>query len=428
MSLKSLGSIDVLDVSDGQYVLISENRINFISEIKQGSLKDVLCEEANLIKSQEFKQEEEVFVGPSIAFMPTLDCNLRCIYCYARGGDDKIYMDLSLARMAIDNLVKSRKNHSQEILSIYFVGGGEPFLNFGCMKDVCQYARKKFADIEIILVSNGTFGKKQLEWLIKNNVAVRISFDGLFHEKQRPFASGKSSRKLVESNIRKLAQSDVFLTVQLTITGESVLAMSESVRYIASLGVKYIKIEPVHYSVLARGEKELVPEPEKYVENFITTINLILNNGLEVKIDNSIISRPTSGYYCGAGGGSNKTITPSGDITACLEISRPGEKYSNVMMYGKCSPRGFMIDASKRAFLDKLHFSNYEKCKVCNLKLICGGGCPMQGGWDNDNLLIPSEYNCSLHKLLLPKLFKMTFYNSSLLDIIFDNHTVEIGC
>lgn len=423
----SLKDIDVLDVGDGQYVLISENRINFVSEIKEGSLRDVLCEESDLIEFQEF-EPEEVFMNPSIAFMPTLDCNLRCIYCYARGGDDKVYMDSALARMAIDNLAKSRKNYSQETLSIYFVGGGEPFLNFGCMKDVCQYAKEKFAGIEIIIVSNGTFGKKQLDWLIENNVAIRISFDGLFHEDQRPFVSGKSSRKLVEGNIRKLVKSDAVITVQLTITNESVTAMPKSVEYITSLGVKYIKIEPVHYSIFTRGEKNLVPELKKYVENFITTVNLILNKGLEVKIDNSIISRPTSGYYCGAGGGSNKTITPSGDITACLEVSRPGEKYSDVMMYGKCFPRGFAINTSKRVFLDKLHFSNYEKCGSCNLKLICGGGCPIQGGWDNDNLLIPSEYNCSLHKLLLPELFKMAFYNNRLLDIIFDNHIIEVGC
>ena len=285
----NLESIDVLSVGNGQYVLISENRINFISEIENGSLQDVLREEVDLIELQEFEQEE-VRIGPSIAFMPTLDCNLRCVYCYARGGDDAIYMDLSLARMAIDNLVKSRKNYSQETLSIYFVGGGEPFLNFRCIKDVCQYAREKFADIKIILVSNGTFGKKQLEWLIENNVAVRISFDGLFHERQRPFISGKSSRRLVESNIRKLVKSGVFLTVQLTITNESVVAMSESVEYIASLGVKYIKIEPVHYSVLARGEKKMVPVPEKYVENFIATVDSILDKGLEVKID--ILSFP----------------------------------------------------------------------------------------------------------------------------------------
>jgi len=424
----NLETIDVLSVGNGQYVLISENRINFISEIENGSLQDVLREEADLIESQEFEQEKEVHIGPSIAFMPTLDCNLRCIYCYARGGDDAIYMDLSLARMAIDNLVKSRKKYSQETLSVYFVGGGEPFLNFGCIEDVCQYAREKFADIEIVLVSNGTFGKKQLEWLIENNVAVRISFDGLFHERQRPFTSGKSSRRLVESNICKLVKSGVPLTVQLTITNESVTVMSESVEYIASLGVKYIKIEPVHYSILARGEKKLVPAPKKYVENFIATVNLILNKGLDVKIDNSVVSRPTSGYYCGAGEGSNKTIVPSGDITACLEISRPGEKYSDIMMYGKCFPQGFVIETSKRAFLDRLHFSNYNKCESCNLKLICGGGCPMQGGWDNDNLLIPSEYNCSLHKLLLPKLFKMTFCNSNVLDIMFDNHAIEIGC
>jgi len=420
--------VDVVSLGRGRYVLISENRINFISGVKGSGLEDIVQEEEEAITSQLSSQAGAMPVGPSVAFMPTLDCNLHCVYCYAKGGDDHVYMDSMLAQSTIDNLVKSRPDYSSEILSIYFVGGGEPFLNFQCIENVCAHAKAKFADIEIILVSNGTFGKRQLEWLIQNDVAVRISYDGLCHPNQRPFKSGENSQKIVERNINKLAEFNLPLTVQLTITNQSVKKMPASVEYIANLGVKYIKIEPVHYSTLSRGEKTLVPSLESFVESFVNTVNLILERNLEIKIDNSFISRPTSGYYCGAGEGSNMTVTPTGEITACLEISRKGEEYSDVMMYGQCSDSGFTIDESNREILDRLHFSNYQKCQGCNLKLICGGGCPMQGGWDHGDLFTPSEYNCRTHKLLLPKLFEMIFDDSRVLDIVFDNHVVSTGC
>lgn len=218
------------------------------------------------------------------------------------------------------------------------------------------------------------------------------------------------------------------LTVQLTITNQGVNTISDSVEQVASFGVEYIKIEPVHFSVLCRGEKGLMPEVEKYAENFIKAIQLIADKNLEIKVDNSIVSRPTSGYYCGTGEGTNLIITPSGKITSCLEISRTGEIYSDVMMYGKCSRDGFGINKPKRKFLDKLHFSNYSKCKNCNLKLICGGGCPMQSAWDNDDFFTPSDYNCQLHKLILPRLFEMVFENGKILDIIFDNHDIKYNC
>jgi len=421
-------NIDVVDLEQGRYVFISPNRINFISDINKNELDEVINEELEEIRNiQEKNQEHEIILGPSIAFIPTLDCNLRCIYCYARGGEDKVYMSLDLAMSAIDAIASGFSDPKQEYLSIYFVGGGEPFLNFRLMEKTCSYAREKFSEIEIIIVSNGTFGAKQLDWLIQNKVATRISYDGVAHSIQRPFASGADSSQIVEDNIRRLVKYNIPLTVQLTITDDSVLNMAESVRQIANLGVKYVKIEPVHYSIISRGSPDLVPKIDTFVEQFLSTILMILDNDLDIKIDNSFISRPTAGYYCGAGEGSNLTITPSGDITACLEITRRSDKYSNIMMYGQCLANGFKIDKNIRKLLDRLHWSNYRKCKNCNLKLICGGGCPMQGGWDNGDLFIPSDYNCTIHQLLLPELFRMVFDDSRVLDVIFTNHTIS-GC
>lgn len=431
MSTKKI-NIDVVKISNGRYVLISENRINFISEIIDGDIKDIIKEEKGvIIQAQQnkivSKSKERINIS-SLGFIPTLDCNLRCIYCYSRGGEQKVYMDKKTAKSAIDAVIMFRKNHKPNKILIYFVGGGEPFLNFECMKYICAYAKDNFAETEITLVSNGTFGKKEFQWLVQNNATIRISYDGLCHSFQRPFASGQSSQKIVQENIRNLVSAQIPLTVQLTITGESVKLMGASVTHIADLGVKYIKIEPVHHSMICRGEEELVPDHNTFVDNFINTINLILESNLKVKIDNSFISRPTSGYYCGTGEGTNRTITPFGDITGCLEIVKRGEKYADIMLYGTCVKGKLEIDKLKRKFLNKLHYSNYQQCRMCNLKLICGGGCPMQGGWDNNDLLNPSAYSCSIHKSLIPKLFEMVFIDNKILEILFDNHEILKSC
>jgi uncharacterized protein len=423
--------IDTLSVSEDKYVLISENRISFLSGINAQDLDSVIEQERELIESNHYQvnnNENEIDEQPHISFIPTLDCNLRCIYCYARGGEDKVYMKPELGRKAIDSLLESIENPQNKILSIYFVGGGEPFMNFPFMQDVCEYAKGKFADVEIILVTNGTFGQKQRQWLIDNRASVRISYDGLAQDEHRLHHAGNSIKHIVENNIRELAKTDIYLTIQLTITNQSVTRMLESVKHIASLGAKYIKIEPVHVSVISRGEKDLIPDLDLFIENFINTIKYVADQGIDVKIDNSYISRPTSGYYCGAGEGSNLVVTPSGLVTSCLEISRPNEVYSDVMIYGECSENGIEIDSSKREFLNRLHWSNYQNCPNCNLKLICGGSCPMQGAWDNQDLFHPSDYNCYAHKSILPQLFKMIFENNKVLDVVFDNYTASSSC
>jgi len=52
----------------------------------------------------------------------------------------------------------------------------------------------------------------------------------------------------------------------------------------------------------------------------------------------------------------------------------------------------------------------------------------MQSAWDNDDFFTPSDYNCQLHKLILPRLFEMVFENGKILDIIFDNHDIKYNC
>ncbi|MFH0749721.1 MAG: SPASM domain-containing protein, partial [Candidatus Gottesmanbacteria bacterium] len=238
-----------------------------------------------------------------------------------------------------------------------------------------------------------------------------------------------TSEKNVEQTIKKLVASGAPLTVQLTITRNGTAQMIESIERIADLGVLYIKIEPVHHSVLSRGTQSLVPNIEEFIEMFLSSLKWIVTHDLHAKIDSSFISRPTSGYYCGAGEGSNITVTPTGLITSCLEVARMSDAYANTMIYGQCNEDGsVIIDSQKRQFLDRLHWRNYQNCPECNLKLICGGGCPMQNGWDNDDLMSPSEYTCHAHQMLLPKIFTMVFESPRIIDVIFDNHTVVKQC
>jgi len=422
--------LDTVRIDNEHLVLISENRISFISDIPYEEIDNVYAEERRIIAVLADEFTAPVPLGPSIAFMPTFDCNLCCIYCYARGGEDKTTLPLATAKHAIDWTTRKTKNPHALSLTIYFVGGGEPFMNFRVMDDICRYAREHFADIEIVVVSNGVHGQKQRQWLIDNEVSTRISFDGVMHETNRQLAkSGTSSMAIVERTITELAAAGVPLTVQLTVTREGTARMIESIERIASLGARYIKIEPVHHSALSRGEHSLVPDLEEFVAKFLRSLKWIVEHDLSVKIDNSFISRPTSGYYCGTGEGSNITVTPTGLITSCLEVARLSDAYADTMIYGHCTEDGqIIIDRNKRQFLDQLHWRNYPNCPDCNLKLICGGGCPMQGGWDNDDLLNPSDYTCHAHQMLLPKIFALVFEDPRVIDVIFDNHTVERQC
>ncbi len=63
----------------------------------------------------------------------TTDCNLRCRYCYANGGDKAEYMDWQVAKQTLDIML----SHSDGF-KIQFAGG-EPLLNIDLIEQVVGY-------------------------------------------------------------------------------------------------------------------------------------------------------------------------------------------------------------------------------------------------------------------------------------------------
>jgi len=414
--------IDVIKINKDAYVLIVPNKLIFLFDATEDDVRAIIEEEQNNIYDLEAQSCVDASFEAELTLIPTLDCNLRCIYCYARGGDDKIYMSKEVAKAAIDAI---RKISDAQVLSLHFAGGGEPFVNFPVMDFAVQYARQLFRQVNVAVVTNGIFGREQLEWIVENNVFVRISCDGVAHDYQRPFPDGSPSRTIVEANIKNLVNLNVEFMVQWVITSINVQSMVESVDYFADLGVKILKPEPAHISETCRGSKELVPSPEEFAHNFIEMLKHIVAKDLSLKIDTSYLSRPTVGYYCGVYG-ANLMITPNGDITACIEITRRSEPLSDVMLYGR-----LLVDQAKFVFNDTalaklrlLHFANYSTCKQCPLRLICKGGCPMQNIWECGFSLTRSKYTCQLAKLIIPRVFSLIVEDLRYSEIVFDDFDV----
>lgn len=276
------------------------------------------------------------------------------------------------------------------------------------------------------MVTNGTFNKEQLQWILDNNIETRISFDGLASNFQRPFTNKLSSRSIVEKNIKELVRLGKEFAIQCVVTGQSVSMIKDNVKYLYSLGARNLKIEPVHISPISRSEGDLrAPTSDEFVYNYIEMLKYVKEEGLDVKLDSSFISRPTLGYYCGI---RNKIIvTPSGDITGCVEITRKGEPFSDIVINGcYAANRKTEFDEQSKEKLYRLHFSSYKKCMDCNLKLICRGGCPMRNLFESPDSFEPSNYMCEIEKKLAPKVLSLVADDQEYGQLIFDNVSVEV--
>lgn len=359
----------------------------------------------------------------TIGLIPTFDCNLRCIYCYARGGDSKEVMTYTLATNAIKHIHELEGNDS---LKIDLVGGGEPLLYIDLVSDIVQYAKTLFKNVEIHVVSNTTFGKKAFDWIIDNNVLVRSSYDGVMQDQQRPFASGQSSKLVVTKNIRNLVEAKVPLMVQCIVTSQGVHTLRNTLDELMEMGVNTVKFEAARGTDVSRKADWAEPNPVEFANVLLDVIQYASEQNKDIKIDTGYFSVPSDTGYCGISG-HNRMITPTGLITSCLEVSRPTDPYSDKIIYGQVRCGKIALNLDKQRDLFNLNLSNQiGGCASCNLKRICRGGCPMEGIWEHGFPLRKSGYTCAVEHTLLPRLLLWMAEDPKIVSVVANE--VEILC
>lgn len=111
------------------------------------------------------------------------DCNLRCKYCYANGGNYHLkrqMMNIQTAEAFISFCI----NNFSDIRKIVFFGG-EPCLNVGIMEFICKRFKELYKEGEtkfvpkFVIITNGTLISNRLLELIKNHISyITVSIDG----------------------------------------------------------------------------------------------------------------------------------------------------------------------------------------------------------------------------------------------------------
>ena len=338
----------------------------------------------------------------TISLIPTFNCNLRCIYCYARGGECKKELQLATAIEAIKSI---KEIENKDRLKINLLGGGEPLLNLEIVKKIETYARSLFIDVEISVVTNATFGKRTLDWIIASKVIPLVSYDGAMQDRQRPYRDGKSSKKKVTQNVRKMVDAGVPLIVSCVVTAEGINTLRETLDELVALGVKTVEFEAARGTDVGRKTGWMEPDPELLAEALLDVIEHAATLDEEIKIYTSYFSAPRKVQgYCGISGG-NKVVTPDGLVTACLEISKLTDPYADKIIYGKIDRGTISVDLKKLTWLKNFdNLADRGGCLKCNLLMICQGGCPMSGVWEKGLPLRKSGYTCVVEHTFLPKL------------------------
>lgn len=312
----------------------------------------------------------------------TTACNLRCLYCYARGGERPRSLDRQVASDAIDLAVDNAAEAGVTKVRLSFHGGGEPTFAAETLRACVTHARRRCdeAGLELAIgtATNGVMDDRMRDYLAETMTSVMVSLDGPpeVQDRLRPQAGGGPSSSEVDRTLTRLSRSPVTLGVRLTCTADALdHALETTRRLVDSYRLKTIHLEPLFVCGRSIGNGLRPPSPERFVEVFRACREEARRHGVELAYSGSRQSLSCS--FCQASKPSFN-VTTEGDVTACYEVTGRDDPRATTFVYGAYDPqrRSFIFDAERVAVLQRLTVNDAPRCARCFAKYHCAGDCP----------------------------------------------------
>jgi len=377
-------NLTILPLSQKQYNLLSQYQMTV-------NKSDVSAVTKNTVSSFEKYMDGISIMGNNdtktgyvnrIMLCVSNDCNLRCKYCYATGGNYGVERGF-MTKETADNFISFCKRNFRTIDKIVFFGG-EPLLNFKIIDYICsRFEKEKFeTEPEFGIITNGTIISDKILSVIKRHIKfITVSIDGPanINDKNRVFENGTGSFSRIINFISKIREfTDINLQYEATFTKEHILSGYDY----ESLSKSLNDLTGISGTIVTENNLE-----GEYLFKYLRKINK--ENMLSAKfknlppdfwtVFNAIIHRRKE-ELCGAGKDSF-SVTYDGKIYPCHIINNKA----------KCLMQNItdIIDFSKNAYY-KTNFEKNEQCVNCWAKNICGS-CPIVRFYDSDKEELCSE-------------------------------------
>ena len=282
----------------------------------------------------------------------TSRCNMRCSGCYSQSNhtvSEQDYLGFSEIALIADKLKAAN-------VSTVVISGGEPFLREDIIQ-IINYLKKTAMINRVTCITNGLATPELYFEAGKSLDCLSFSLDGFCFEHS---TLRKGSFDRIIALIPKLKQAGVNVSVIFTLHKQNYKCIPQMRELASSLNIGY------NFSIFT------VPHSNEteYLELNSEDIDYIITHGI---LHNTIISdSPLDGTLgcktcCGAG----KTlisIMSDGSIMPCHMFFEKQFSLGNALT----DDISHLLSKSNRPFFD---LDRKEKCRSCEYKYICGGGC-----------------------------------------------------
>lgn len=291
---------------------------------------------------------------------PTLDCNLRCWYCYEKHESGSKMDDATVAKV---NCYINRTIQLSDLKKMHIsFFGGEPLLQyFNVVKPIsenfaslCRVYRKKG------LISLTTNGILLTDDVISNlnsifiPKSIQVPFDGSrdFYNKVKKINNVDSCYNIVLKNVISAIENDIFVNIRCNYTSDNL----HSFKYLIEDLCNYAKCQNLRISFHKVWQAQINDTQKDellYLQEILSKYRIKSN-----------LTLPTNPNLCYADYDNNYLINYNGDIFKCT-----ARNFSHEARLGYISDDGEIILNEKMLIREKDKITN--QCRTCRLLPIC---------------------------------------------------------
>lgn len=305
----------------------------------------------------------------SITINPTLNCNMRCWYCYEDHNKHTVMGEevVSSIKALID---KKTRSQSFKHLDICFFGG-EPLLLFGDVvyplsRWACELCEERGKTISIGFVTNAyLLSEEVLDKLgtlkVDSPISFQITLDGNqhYHDLTRHTLSGSGSYTRIMENIKAALKRKMSVVIRFNYTKANVHSFIDVLS-----DLKDIPESDRNYLSLDLHRVWQDPHDEGSEEQAERLRQSLKNDDFQVRND-LVLEK----YYCYADQKNHVAVNYNGDLFHCT-----ARDFTNANSEGVIDKNGDLLWNEKSQNRDAIKFGN-PFCMDCSIYPLCHGTC-----------------------------------------------------